>query len=35
MSNDEHISTESVNLTFFGKTHTFHIIPDDFPLTED
>ena len=28
MGRDEHISTETVNFTFFGKTHIFHIVPD-------
>ena len=32
MGRDEHISTETVDLTFFGQSHIFHIVPDNFPL---
>ena len=30
-----HISTETVNLTFFGQSHIFHIVPNNFPLPEE
>ena len=35
MGRDEHIYTETVNLTFFGQSHIFHIVPDNFPLPEE
>ena len=35
MGRDEHISTETVNLTFFGQSHIYHIVPDNFPLPEE
>ena len=35
MGRDEHISTETVDLTFFGQSHIFHIVPDNFPLPEE
>ena len=35
MGRDEHISTETVNLRFFGQSHIFHIVPDNFPLPEE
>ena len=35
MGRDKHISTETVNLTFFGQSHIFHFVPDNFPLPEE
>ena len=35
MGRDEHIFSETVNLTFFGQSHIFHIVPDNFPLPEE
>ena len=35
MGRDEHISTATVNLTFFGQSHILHIVPDNFPLPEE
>ena len=35
MGRDEHISTETANLTFFGQSHIFHIIPDNFPFPKE
>ena len=35
MGKDEHISTETINLTFFRQSHIFHVIPNDFPLPEE
>ena len=35
MGRDKHISTETVNLTFFGQSCIFHIVPDNFPLPEE
>ena len=35
MGRDEHISTETVHLIFFGQSHIFYIVPDNLPLPED
>ena len=35
MGRDEHISTKRVNLTFFGQSHIFHIVPNNFPLLKE
>ena len=35
MGGNEYISTETVNSTFFGQSHIFHIVPDNFPLPKE